>query len=219
MQCLRPNIGTKYHSHSSKLCCLFVCVLALFFVQSNRNTDFHLCNSGQKIAAEYLASLLASSLSCAQSCDAEQKILVFLFSFLKYFCDSFCEDSWALTQDLRLPNGSAAGKETVPSSETPMTHRRQLNIFFFVLFLFLFLIERDRSLSSKDFFFLRGGVNRKQGESQRWDPFSSSERSDIWNKEVSYVSTCVWDRQTDRGQTLPAKSTAHVGWGHTRMTH
>lgn len=42
---------------------------------------------------------------------------------------------------------------------------------------------------------------RKAHERQRWDPFSSFERSDIWNKETSYVSTSVWDRQTERPNT------------------
>lgn len=46
---------------------------------------------------------------------------------------------------------------------------------------------------------------RKEHERQRWDAFFSSERSDIWNKEPSYVSSSVWDRQTDRGQILPAR--------------
>lgn len=46
---------------------------------------------------------------------------------------------------------------------------------------------------------------RKEHERQRWAPFSSFERSDIWNKEASYVSSSFWDRQTDRGQILPAR--------------
>ena len=46
---------------------------------------------------------------------------------------------------------------------------------------------------------------RTWGKRRRWDPFSSFERSDIWNKEPSYVSSSVWDRQTDRGQILPAR--------------
>lgn len=37
------------------------------------------------------------------------------------------------------------------------------------------------------------------------DPFSSFERSDIWNKEASYVSSTFWDMEADRGQTLPAR--------------
>lgn len=39
---------------------------------------------------------------------------------------------------------------------------------------------------------------------ERRDLFSSFQRSDIWNKETSYVSVSFWDRQTDRGQILPA---------------
>lgn len=41
----------------------------------------------------------------------------------------------------------------------------------------------------------------------------------FWNKEASYESSSVCDGQTDRGQILPAKLTAHVGWGHLRMIH
>ena len=41
---------------------------------------------------------------------------------------------------------------------------------------------------------------RKEHKRQRREPFSSFERSDIWNKELSYVN-----RQTDRGQILPAR--------------
>lgn len=37
------------------------------------------------------------------------------------------------------------------------------------------------------------------------DPFSSFARSDIWNKEASYVSSSFWDRQSDTGQILPAR--------------
>lgn len=39
------------------------------------------------------------------------------------------------------------------------------------------------------------------------------------NKEASYESSSVCNGQTDRGQILPAKLTAHVGWGHSRMIH
>lgn len=41
----------------------------------------------------------------------------------------------------------------------------------------------------------------------------------FWNKEASYESSSVCDGETDRGQILPAKLNAHVGWGHLRMIH
>lgn len=46
---------------------------------------------------------------------------------------------------------------------------------------------------------------RKERMWQQRDPFSSFERSDIWNKELSYVNSPLWFRQTDRGQVLPAR--------------
>lgn len=87
-----------------------------------------------------------------------------------------------------------------PQVQTHHWHADVSSTFFF----FLNSIERHR-LSKRYFFFFSKGVNRKQGESQRWDPFSSSEWSDIWNKEASYVSTCVWDRQTDKRPNTPSQ--------------
>ena len=50
-----------------------------------------------------------------------------------------------------------------------------------------------------------GKDTSKGHERQGRDLFSSFEGSDIWNKEASYVSCSFWDRQTDRGQILPAR--------------
>lgn len=93
--------------------------------------------------------------------------------------------------------------QTVRVRYTPLTCSRQFNFFRsgFVVF-------------QKEFF--KRKKKKKVGDGIHSLPLR---RSDIWNKEAGYVSTSVWDRQTDRGWALPAKSTAHVGWGHSGMTH
>lgn len=46
---------------------------------------------------------------------------------------------------------------------------------------------------------------RKEHMCRQWDHFASFQTSDIFNKEPSYENSALWDRQTDRGQTLPAR--------------
>lgn len=59
---------------------------------------------------------------------------------------------------------------------------------------------------------------KKKKKRARVDAFPSFERSDIWNKEPSYELPRT-GRLTEAKYSQPAKSTAHIGWGHPGMTH